>query len=210
MKPNFALNLSHDGIVLLHRASAGWHQMGEVALDAPDMAKELAELRRTATAVSTAGLATKLVIPNSQILYRSLPDPGGSDRARETAIRASLEGATPYALTDLVWDWVVTSGTIQVAIVAKETLEEAEYFATEHRFNPVSFVALPAAESYLGEPFLAAPKPPTIWSGQRHGLNRTLTRLRFWRIARWSLRPFPNLFLRPFLPLRPNPQRLPM
>ncbi|MBU1278245.1 MAG: hypothetical protein KJ699_01455, partial [Alphaproteobacteria bacterium] len=158
MKPNFALNLSHDGIVLLHRASAGWHQMGEVALDAPDMAKELAELRRTATAVSTAGLATKLVIPNSQILYRSLPDPGGSDRARETAIRASLEGATPYDLTDLVWDWVVTSGTIQVAIVAKETLEEAEYFATEHRFNPVSFVALPAAESYLGEPFFGRAK----------------------------------------------------
>ncbi|EKE72922.1 hypothetical protein, partial [Celeribacter baekdonensis] len=158
MKPNFALNLSHDGIVLLHRASAGWHHMGEVALDAPDMAKELADLRRTATAVSTAGLATKLVIPNSQILYRSLPDPGGSDRARETAIRASLEGATPYALTDLVWDWVVTSGTIQVAVVAKETLEEAEAFATEHRFNPVSFVALPEAETYLGEPFFGRAK----------------------------------------------------
>ena len=158
MKPNFALNLSHDGIVLLHRASAGWHHMGEVALDAPDMAKDLSELRRTATAVSAAGLATKLVIPNSQVLYRNLPDPGGSDTARKAAIRASLEGATPYALSDLVWDWVATSGTLQIAVVAKETLEEAESFATEHRFNPVSFVALPEADAYTGEPFFGRAK----------------------------------------------------
>ncbi|WP_417267273.1 hypothetical protein [Celeribacter baekdonensis] len=158
MKPNFALNLSHDGIVLLHRASAGWHHMGEVALDAPDMAKDLSDLRRTATAVSAAGLATKLVIPNSQVLYRNLPDPGGSDTARKAAIRASLEGATPYALSDLVWDWVATSGTLQIAVVAKETLEEAESFATEHRFNPVSFVALPEADAYSGEPFFGRAK----------------------------------------------------
>ncbi|WP_417263593.1 hypothetical protein [Celeribacter sp.] len=156
MKPNFALNLSHDGIVLLHRASSGWHQMGEVALDAPDMAAELAELRKLATSVSTSGLATKLVIPNSQILYRSLPDPG--EASRDAAIRAALDGATPYAVDDLVWDSTVTNGQVQVAVIARETLEEAESFATEHRFNPVSFVALPEAESYAGEPFFGRAK----------------------------------------------------
>ncbi|WP_417254961.1 hypothetical protein [Celeribacter sp.] len=151
MKPNFALNLSHDGIVLLHRASSGWHHMGEVALDAPDMAGELAELRALATSVSSAGLASKLVIPNSQILYRTLPDPGPD--ARDAAIRAELDGATPYALDDLVWDSTVQDGQLQIAVVARETLEEAESFATEHRFNPVSFVALPDAGTYEGEPF---------------------------------------------------------
>ncbi|NIY78274.1 hypothetical protein HCZ23_02160 [Celeribacter sp. HF31] len=156
MKPNFALNLSHDGIVLLHRASSGWHQMGEVALDAPDMAGELAELRKLATSVSTSGLATKLVIPNSQILYRSLPDPG--EATRDAAIRAALDGATPYGLDDLVWDSTVTDGQVQVAVIARETLEEAEGFATEHRFNPISFVALPDADSYAGEPFFGRAK----------------------------------------------------
>ncbi|WP_226549895.1 hypothetical protein [Celeribacter naphthalenivorans] len=156
MKPNFALNLSHDGIVLLHRASSGWHQMGEVALDAPDMAAELAELRKLATSVSTSGLATKLVIPNSQILYRSLPDPG--EASRDAAIRAALDGATPYAVDELVWDSTVTNGQVQVAVIARETLEEAESFATEHRFNPVSFVALPEAETYAGEPFFGRAK----------------------------------------------------
>ncbi|MBW6416777.1 hypothetical protein [Celeribacter sp. PS-C1] len=156
MKPNFALNLSHDGIVLLHRASSGWHQMGEVALDAPDMAAELAELRQLATSVSTSGLATKLVIPNSQILYRSLPDPG--EATRDAAIRAALDGATPYALDDLVWASTVVDGQVQVAVIARETLEEAESFATEHRFNPISFVALPDANTYTGEPFFGRAK----------------------------------------------------
>ncbi|MEG3661006.1 hypothetical protein [Celeribacter halophilus] len=151
MKPNFALNLSHDGIVLLHRASSGWHHMGEVALDAPDMAGELAELRALATSVSSAGLASKLVIPNSQILYRTLPDPG--PEARDAAIRAELDGATPYTLDELVWDSTVHDGQLQIAVVARETLEEAESFATEHRFNPVSFVALPDAGTFEGEPF---------------------------------------------------------
>ena len=151
MKPNFALNLSHDGIVLLHRASSGWHHMGEVALDAPDMAGELAELRALATSVSSAGLASKLVIPNSQILYRTLPDPG--PEARDAAIRAELDGATPYTLDELVWDSTVQDGQLQIAVVARETLEEAESFATEHRFNPISFVALPDAGTFEGEPF---------------------------------------------------------
>ncbi|WP_107816810.1 hypothetical protein [Celeribacter persicus] len=151
MKPNFALNLSHDGITLLHRTSSGWLVMGEVALDAPDMAAELAELRKRATSVSTAGLATKLLIPNSQILYRALPDPG--PQARDTAIRTALDGATPYALDQLVWDSTVTGKTLQIAVLARETLDEAENFATEHRFNPISFVAMPEAGDFEGEPF---------------------------------------------------------
>ncbi|SFJ20555.1 hypothetical protein [Celeribacter neptunius] len=156
MKPNFALNLSHDGITLLHRASAGWHVMGEVALDAPDMSDALAQLRERATSVSTAGLATKLVIPNSQILYRSLPDPGPA--GRDAAIRSDLEGATPYTLDELIWDSSSDGATLQVAVIARETLEEAESFATEHRFNPVSLVALPEAGSFTGEPFFGRAK----------------------------------------------------
>ncbi|AJE47989.1 hypothetical protein [Celeribacter indicus] len=153
MKPNFALDLSHDGIVLLHRASAGWHHMGEVSLDAPDMAAELEQLRDLATAVSTRGLSSKLVIPDSQILYRSIPDPGPDTATRDAAIRAALEGATPYALGDLVWDWRTVAGRLQIAVVARETLEEAEAFATEHRFNPVTFVAMPDPALFGGEPF---------------------------------------------------------
>ncbi|WP_417257726.1 hypothetical protein [Celeribacter sp.] len=158
MKPNFALNLSHDGIVLLHRGPNGWYTMGEVALDDPDMGGALDRLRALATAISPTGLTTKLVIPNSQILYRAIPDPvvpngATKDADRIRAIRTSLDGATPYALDELVWDWRLVQGTLQIAVVARDTLAEAEAFATEYRFNPISFVAIPETSAFQGEPF---------------------------------------------------------
>ncbi|GAA3854209.1 hypothetical protein [Celeribacter arenosi] len=153
MKPNFALNLTHDGISLLHRATGGWVVVGEVALDTEDLTAALADLRKTALALSPQGMSCKIVVPNSQILYRRLPDPGGDATARNRVVRTALEGATPYATDDLVWSWENGEETLRVAVVARETLGEAEDFATEHRFNPVSFVAIPETEDYAGEPF---------------------------------------------------------
>ncbi|MEM5467793.1 hypothetical protein [Celeribacter marinus] len=158
MKPNFALNLSHDGIALLHRGPDGWYAMGEVALDDPDMGGALDALRALATSISPKGLTTKLVIPNSQILYRTIPDPlattpSATKADRIRAIHASLEGATPYALDELVWDWRASQGSIQIAVVARDTLAEADAFAVEHRFNPISYVALAESGTFSGEPF---------------------------------------------------------
>ena len=45
---------------------------------------------------------------------------------------------------DLVFDWSGKGATVKVAVVARETLDEAEGFAVAHRLNPVSFVAIPA------------------------------------------------------------------
>src|SRR5690606_23358477 len=42
---------------------------------------------------------------------------------------------------------------LRVAVVARETLEEAEAFARKYRFNPVSFVACPEMGRFIGEPF---------------------------------------------------------
>lgn len=158
MKPNFALNLSHDGIALLHRGPDGWYAMGEVALDDPDMGGALDALRALATSISPKGLTTKLVIPNSQILYRTIPDPlattpSATKADRIRAIQGSLEGATPYALDELVWDWRASQGSIQIAVVARDTLAEADAFAVEHRFNPISYVALAESGTFSGEPF---------------------------------------------------------
>ncbi|WP_439104186.1 hypothetical protein [Celeribacter marinus] len=158
MKPNFALNLSHDGIALLHRGPDGWYAMGEVSLEDPDMGGALDALRALATSISPKGLTTKLVIPNSQILYRTIPDPmaatpSATNTDRIRAIQASLEGATPYALDELVWDWRASQGSIQIAVVARDTLAEADAFAVEHRFNPISYVALAESSTFSGEPF---------------------------------------------------------
>lgn len=152
MKPNFALVLSFDGIGLLHRAAGGWHMVGEVALDTADLAAELAVLRRTAVQLDNEGLRSKLVIPNEQIRYLTLPAPArGTDMAAHVA--ASLDGTTPYDVSDLRFDWVSVGDQLHIAAVALETLDEASGFAAEHGFAPVSYVALPPADTFPGEPF---------------------------------------------------------
>lgn len=154
MKPSFALNLSHDGIGLLHRTAGSWEILGEVSLDAPNLSAELGRLRRLAEArAPETGVLTKLIIPASQILYAEIAAPGPRPAMRRRQITAALEGMTPYKVPDLVFDWSGRGETVQVAIVARDTLAEAESFAEDWGFCPVGFVAVPAPGSFAGEPW---------------------------------------------------------
>ncbi|MBL9049257.1 MAG: hypothetical protein JNK19_04000 [Tabrizicola sp.] len=153
MKPTFALDLTRDAIGLLHRTPKGWLSIGDVAFDAPDLAEALDYLRKTALGLSPLGVATKLILPNSQILYTEVHAPGPSRDEKRRQIAAALEGRTPYDVADLVFDWSGKGATVKVAVVAKETLAEAEAFAVEHRLNPVSFVAIPDEGTFVGEPW---------------------------------------------------------
>ncbi|GAB1362632.1 hypothetical protein MASR1M32_18680 [Rhodobacter sp.] len=98
------------------------------------------------------------MIPNSQIRYLELDAPGPSDEERAAQIRAGLEGKTPYPVDDLVFDWSGKGKLVRVAVLARETLQEAEGFATTHRFNPLSFVAIPDYGDFNGEPWFGATK----------------------------------------------------
>jgi hypothetical protein len=153
MQPNFALRLSQDRITLLHRGKAGWHPVGHVSPQAADLDNQLAMLRATATAMSPSGLSCKLIIPDSQILYRETPDPGGAEDECAAEVRSFLDGGTPYRLEDLVWDYCSNGHVLFIAACARDTLEEAESFARQHRFNPVSFVASPDAGGFDREVF---------------------------------------------------------
>jgi len=153
MKPSFALNLSLGGISLLHRTPGGWHLVGEVDVESADLADTLGFLRQTAAGLDSAGVTTKLILPNTQILYSLIDAPGPSVSDREFQIRAALSGMTPYAVDELVFDWKPAGDKVKVAAVARETLEEAEDFAVQHKFNPLSFVAIPEANDFDGEPF---------------------------------------------------------
>jgi hypothetical protein len=154
MKPNFALDLTFDGLALLHRAGeAGWHVVGEVSLDSPFLSGDLAALRKKANTLDPSGMRTKLIIPDEQIRYLDIPAASAPHGDHATAAADALDGATPYALDDLAYDWTVRDGRIHVAAVARETLDEAEGFAREHMFNPVCFVADPDQDLFAGEPF---------------------------------------------------------
>jgi hypothetical protein len=158
MKPNFALSLSFDGIMLLHRAAGGWREVGDVPLSSEDLGAELAMLRKTAAQLEPGGVRAKLLIPASQIKYLTIDTPGLSEGARRKAAEAALDHATPYDIADLAYDISMDGPRTHIAAVARKTLAEAEAFAHEHRFHPVSFVAVPGDAPYLGEPFFGATK----------------------------------------------------
>ncbi|MFD1809551.1 hypothetical protein ACFSHQ_20095 [Gemmobacter lanyuensis] len=95
MKPNFALNFSHDTISLLHRTARGWLEIGATPIDAPDLGEALSYLRRSALGLAPHGVTTKLIIPDDQILYLELPAPGPTDVHRDAQIRAALRAVRP-------------------------------------------------------------------------------------------------------------------
>jgi hypothetical protein len=160
MKPAFALDFRNDAVALLHRTSGGWHSLGRVTFYEPDLAGALSYLRSTALGLDPRGLATKLILPEDQVLFTTVDAPGPGDAAREAQIRQAIDGRTPYGLDDLVFDWEIVGDEVRVAVIARETLAEAEAFAAEHRFNPVSFAAAPQAgfdaEPWFGMSSLAS------------------------------------------------------
>ncbi|TFL18627.1 hypothetical protein [Jannaschia formosa] len=150
MIPQIALDLSLDSITVLSRAPEdGWWREGTVRLSEPDMPERLAGLRDVAEARVGAGFLSILVLPDSQLLYTSLER---DDRRPDDTIRALLRGRTPYAVEDLTWDYVERGDRLQVAVVALDTLIEAETFAAEYGFRPVAVVANPKDPAYPGIP----------------------------------------------------------
>lgn len=162
MMPAFALTLSFDGISLLRQVSGGWVLVGDVALDAADLRGALADLRTEADTLSPTGGQVKLVLPNEQIKYLSIPDAGLSGDALQADIKEALDGATPYAVEDLRYDWSQSDGQVHIAAVANETLDEAEAFAKSHHFEPVSFVAMASDDQFESEVFFG---PAASWKG---------------------------------------------
>lgn len=165
MKPNFALILSSDGIGLLHRSVAGvaegWNMLGEAALEgsdlAGDLATDMAALREKAAQFDPSGLHCTLVLPNDQIKYITLPRADMSGDDPQQAALEALEGTTPYEVEALVVDWSLAKDHLHIAAVARETLTEAENFATQYGFNPVCFTAAPDAGDYDADDYTAAP-----------------------------------------------------
>jgi hypothetical protein len=149
MTINFALSLSPEGIELLHRVQRGWRKIGRADVTSETLDADLTHMRQKAEAIEPGNLRTKLIIPLDQIKYTAID----STMTTLDDIHAVLEGATPYALDELVIDCERLGGRTHIAAVARETLKEAEAFARAHGFNPVAFVAVPEPFTFQKEVF---------------------------------------------------------
>ncbi len=156
MKPNFALGMTSDGITLWQRGQSGWLRVGAVDPEAAERDAQLADLSRTAHALAPEGVTTKLVIPDEQILFCDLDVTIRNRAEQEHEIRAQLDGRTPYPVEELDFDWTIHGTQVHVAVVARETLVEAEEFANGFGLNPVSATAAPVNGAFNREPFFGA------------------------------------------------------
>ena len=154
MKPNFALSFSLEGISFLQRSGSDWVSLGQVYLTEADFDHRLVSLRTAAMERSRNASQVKLVIPNDQIKYFSLSRPKDARPDDiEKMIQVNLDAETPYNLDEISFDWVSDADTIYVAAVARQTLHEAEEFATRQGFQPLGNVAIAPEGRFIGEAF---------------------------------------------------------
>ena len=105
MKPNFALDLTDDTITLLHRGAEAWSHVGQTKFARDDLEQALEALRQEALALAPEGITSKIVIPDSQILYTEVVAPGPSEEERLEQIASHLEKITPYKREEMLFDW---------------------------------------------------------------------------------------------------------
>ena len=86
MKPDYALSLSLDGIKFMCRVKEGWHLLGQVPLEHLDLNGALEKLRKKGEDHAGGKALCKIILPNDQIKYLSLPSP-----------EADVEDAVPTA-----------------------------------------------------------------------------------------------------------------
>ncbi|MCF6445174.1 hypothetical protein [Nereida sp. MMG025] len=157
MKPNALVGLSVEGISVHARTADAWYTAGKVPLDSADLGAALTPLIQSVEKATDAPFRAKLIIPNDQIKYITIPVVKGSKSEQLAAVNAAMEGQTPYMLDELAIDWASTADKTYIAAVALETLGEAEGFAAENGLNPVSFVATPDDGTFLNTDGTAEP-----------------------------------------------------
>ncbi len=160
MKPAFALTFSATGISLQHHSDGEWYDIGEVPLSAPDLSDQIKALHDKAFALEN-DLSCKLVLPADQVRYLALPTEGQSEDQIASEVQAAVAEATPYELADLSYDSVTEEPTTFVAVVARETLDEAQSFAAQHGFLPVTYSAATTEAEFPRAPVFDLNSTPT-------------------------------------------------
>ena len=159
--PRFALSLSFEGVGLEEYSKGASSKIAEAIWDKGDFDQRMSELSRKAEAMSGDGLRVALILPNEQIKLVSVacPDDADSITINEHILR-TMDGATPYSMDELRFDHHLANGTLYVAAVALETLNEAEDLAKNYGFSPLSCIARTDANTFPTEVFFGLSDAP--------------------------------------------------
>ena len=156
MQPNFAIHFSDERARILHLSGNGnWYDIGEAPTDEDAEAAnspEASVLRQRMARLGGWTVCTKLVIPNSFIWYTTCLVDGQVSDEIANEVSEHLGATTPFRIDELGFDWYADGDRARIAYVLKQNLAEAEEFAMNWGFNPVSFEADPPANSVFERP----------------------------------------------------------
>jgi hypothetical protein len=140
MSSKFLLHLSSDSIDLERQDASGhWHRLGSVSPDSKHLTEALAHLRQTVVTEASNPLEVLVALPADQIKRVDLDHTDTST----AALQRALAGQTPYEFHELCVDCLPTPRGQTIAVIAQETLEEAESLTQAFGFKAAGFVALP-------------------------------------------------------------------
>ena len=140
MSSKFLLHLSSDSIDLERQCASGrWHRLGSVSPDTKHLIEALAHLRQTVVTEASNPLEVLVALPADQIKRVDLDHTDTST----AALQRALAGQTPYEFHELCVDCLPTPRGQTIAVIAQETLEEAESLTQAFGFKAAGFVALP-------------------------------------------------------------------
>ena len=166
--------MSADGLVLYAATDGGWMRLGRSPIEGRQVVHQMEVLRRIArTHVEQEQLEAVLVVPEDQALWLQyhldLPDGTEADQVAPL-IAERLEGQTPYALDELRYDCRLGAAqdgiyTVEVAVIALDTLREAESFARRHGFSPTGVIAYHQGASFPGTAWFGLAALPQTANG---------------------------------------------
>ena len=121
----------------MRREAGHWHEVAREKIEGADI-----EIRLQALADQVDPPdPVYIFLPRDQILFTDVKI--SSDENAASEIDAAMKGRTPYALDQLEIDWEQTGpGDARVAVIARETLDEAETFAAARGLVVAGFSAL--------------------------------------------------------------------
>ena len=155
MKPNIILKFDDSSITFSHATPLGWKALESVAFDAENFDIQITQMRSKLLGLTKTGLNALTLLPHSQILFTSFEISETEKNLEDLTplIAEFLTGQTPYEVNDLTWHMERHHNTIQLAVIANETLREAEAFSERYQFNAIYHASLPVDGENTATPF---------------------------------------------------------